>query len=118
MARQTLTAQAPLIGGVVKTWATPTVDGFKFSADNLEYLEIQNGNAGTCNVTLGVPHTVAGVAHTGRVIAVAAGAEKLIALDPTLYRRANDNSTDPGLMWADFSVFTSVKVALISPSRG
>lgn len=116
MARQTLAAQAPSETGHTKTWATPTVDGFKFAGEGLEYLEIQNGNAGTCNVTLGVPRTVAGVAHTGRVIAVPAGGERLIALDPALYRRGS-GLTDAGLMYADFSVQSLVKVALISPAR-
>lgn len=114
MARQAISAQAAAVAGVTPTYATPTVDGFLFPADgdNLE-LRVKNGNVASTNVTLQIPRTIHGNAAPNLVVAVPAGQEKRIKIDPATMKRPV-GAVDEGMVYVDFSVFSSVTVALES----
>lgn len=114
MARQAITPQAATVNGVTPTYATPTADGLMFdvAGDNLE-LRVKNGNVASTNVTLQIPRTIFGNAAPNLVIAVPAGQERRIKIDPTTMKRAV-GAVDEGKVYVDFSVFASVTVALES----
>ena len=114
MARQAISAQAAAVGGITPVYATPTVDGFLFpvDGDNLE-LRVKNGNAASCVVTLQVPRTILGNAAPNFTVTIPTTQERRIKIDPALMKRPI-GGTDEGMVYVDFSVFTSVTVALES----
>lgn len=109
MARETLAVQYLSSTGVIPTWSTPTVDGFKVSNDGMTHIHVKNGNAATCTVTVITPSTVDGLAVADRTIAILTTAEKEFVLSPSAYNQP-DNATDRGMVYLDFSVQSSVSV--------
>lgn len=71
------------------------------------FLHVKNGNVASTNVGLVTPGTVDGLPVGDRTVAVAAGAEAFIRLDPTLYRASN------GLGTVTFSVTGTVTAAVL-----
>lgn len=110
MARTQLTAQSPTAAGIALAFAAANVDGHSFYNTERTMLYVKNGGAASINVTLQTPGIVDGNAVADRVIAVAAGAERLIGrISDAAYNRG-DNT-----VYVDFSAITSVTVALIEP---
>lgn len=109
MARQELAVQRLSSSGVVPTWSTPTVDGFKVSNDDFTHFHVKNGNVASLTITIDVVKTLDGLAVPDRTITIAAGAEKEFVLDPKIYNQP-DSSVDYGKTYLDFSVQSSVSV--------
>lgn len=111
MARQVLAKQSPTPAGITPAYSTPTVDGFMWVPEDHDILEVTNANAATCTVTFPVPRTIAGNAASPRSVSVPTGQKRSIRLERGLYNRP-DGGADAGMVYADFSVFTSVSVIL------
>jgi hypothetical protein len=78
-------------------------------------LHVKNGSAASINVTLQTPVQVGALAVAENVVAVPAGAERMVGrLRPGVYNRAS-GSVDPGTVYVDFSDVTTVTVALLNP---
>lgn len=72
------------------------------------FLHVKNGGGGSTNVGVIVPGTTQGQAHPDIVVAVTAGAERLIGPLP------NPLGDNGGNVLTTFSVLTSVTVAYIN----
>lgn len=108
MARTALTAQAVTSAGLAPVYAAANVDGHSYQPTTGRMLHVKNGGAGALTVTLPTPGTVDGLAVADRTVAVAAGAESMIGVGKgSAYRQ------DGGVVFVDFSVVTSVTVALL-----
>lgn len=116
MARQNLTKLNGSPAGTPITYATPTVDGFMWYPEDHDLLVVKNGNAAACVVTFQIPRTVGGVALTHRTESIPAGTEQAFALERGLYNRPI-GSADEGKVYVDFSVQTSVTVALFAATN-
>lgn len=108
MARTTITAQTPGSDGAVPTYAAAdAANGMQFRNSGRSILHVKNGGAGSINVTIGTPGSADGLALPDKVVAVGAGAEKMISLRQRgIYQQAD------GLTYVDFSGATSVTVGL------
>lgn len=109
MARVELAVQRPTSAGIIPTWSTPTVDGFKISNDGMTHVHVKNGNAATLTVTILTPSTVDGLAVADRAVTILTTAEKEFVLPPAFYNQP-DNDADVGKVFMDFSVQSSVLV--------
>jgi hypothetical protein len=108
MARVELAVQRPTSAGIIPTWSTPTVDGFKVSNDGMTTIHVKNGNAGTLTVTIQTPSTVDGLAVADRTVTILTTAEKEFVFPP-VYNQP-DTHADAGKIYMDFDVQTSVSV--------
>lgn len=104
-----LTAQKlGVSAGVTLTFAAAAGGGDTFKAeDDLSRLLVKNDSAGSINVTITVPATVAGLAVSSRVVAVAAGAIRAIPLLMVYVDPAD------GLLDITYSAVTTVTVAVV-----
>ncbi len=104
----TLTATTPAVGGTAFAPVAAAAGGDRFLNTGNEQLYVKNAGGGSINVTVDA-QSDGGVAYTDPVIAVAAGAEKLIGrFDP---RKFNDSS---GYVNLSYSGVSSVTVAVIN----
>lgn len=98
--------------GLTPSYATPlSTEQIAYSDD--QWLHVKNGSGGSINVTITDPgSTPAGSAATNPVIAVGAGAEKLIALNPGA---AGGGYVSPstGTIQVAFSATASITAAVI-----
>lgn len=109
MARTALVPQQIARTGVVPTYAAANVDGHSLANRGSQFLHVKNGSGSSINVTLVTPVTVGGRAVADDVVAVAAGAEKLIGpFDERTYNNAD------GKVDVNFSAVTTVTVAAFS----
>jgi hypothetical protein len=108
MARQTKTVQVIARTGTIPTYAAATAtDGHKFANDGNTFLHVKNGGGSSINVTIQTPGTVDGLTVSDLVVAVAAGAEKMIGpFPPGIYNQS-------GEVYVDWSAVTSVTMAAI-----
>lgn len=106
MARGTITVQTISRSGLAPTYAAAdSVNGQQFYNDESTFLHVKNGGGGSINVTLNTPGTVDGLAVGDLVVAVGAGAEKMIGpFPPGIYNNS-------GYVYVDYSGATSVTVA-------
>lgn len=109
MARQVLAVQTLSSAGIIPAWSTPTVDGFKISNDGMVHVHVKNGNAASCVVTIITPRTVDGLATADRTATILTTAEAEFVLPPAVYNNP-DSAADPGMIYMDFSVQTTVSV--------
>lgn len=108
MARTALVTQTPTYSGTVPTYAAAdAANGMYFSNTGRSILHVKNGGGGSINVTIATPGTADGLALPDQVVAVAAGAEKMISLRNTGVYTQPDGTT-----YVDFSGATSVTVAV------
>lgn len=114
MARTALVTQDVDAAGHTPAYEAANVDGNMI--DPGTWLHVKNGGAGICNVTVQTPATVEGLAVADRVIAVAAGAEALIAGLGAAYVRPT-GGTDPDSIYVDYDVITSVTVGAFRAVR-
>ena len=105
-----LTVQAMSIDGIAPTYATAASGGDTFANNGKTFLHVKNGGGSSINVTLAsqVDSPPAGTAASNKVIAVAAGGEKMIG--PLPEYGYNDSG---GLVHVSYSAVTSVTVAAI-----
>lgn len=104
----TLTSVKPTFAGVLLGAAAAAGGGDKFLNDGNVLLYVKNGGGGSINVTVAAPGTPGGLTITAPVVAVAAGAEKILGpFDPKYF---NDSS---GYVNLTYSSVTTVTVAVI-----
>jgi len=74
-----LTAQAPVITGIAPSFSAVTSSDTIRHTNAPKILHVKNGGGGSINVTVVVPGTKYGQQNPDVVVAVPAGAERLIA---------------------------------------
>lgn len=115
MPRTALAAQQITAAGVVPVYSAANVDGHSFANDGNTILHVKNGGASSINVTVQTPQQVAGLDVAENIVAVAAGAERMIGrLRPATFNRPS-GAVDPNVVYVDFSAITSVTVAVLEP---
>lgn len=113
MARTALGKQSIVQAGLIPAYSAANADGHSIAGSGNVFLHVKNGGGAPINVTVQTPATVAGLAVTDQVVAVANGAEKMIGpFDKRAFNRPAGGS-DAGLVYVDFSDVTSVTVALL-----
>ena len=86
------------------------MDGHSIPGDGDTVLHIKNGSGSSINVTIQTGGTFEGEAVADKVVAIAAGAEKLIGrFRPALYNQPA--GADGGKVLVDFSAVTTVTCA-------
>lgn len=115
MARQLVVKKNGSPGGVTPAYVTPTVDGFMWVPEDHDLIYVKNGNAAACVVTFQVPRTIAGQAAAARTVSIPAGQERMFTLERGIYNRPAGGA-DEGVVYVDFSVQTSVQVAVWAAS--
>lgn len=99
--------------GATVTLTAANVDGHSIPGGGGHILLVNNGGAGSINVTVQTPATVDGLAVAEQVVAVAAGQMRAIGpFRPTTYDRPV-GAVDAGLVYVDFSGVTSVTCACL-----
>lgn len=106
MARTALTPTALTAAGATLSTTSANADGHTIPGDGDVILYVANGSGGSINVTIVTPGTQDGQAISDRVVAVGAGATKLIGPFPP---RTYTDEAD-GLVDVDFSSVSSVTV--------
>lgn len=113
MARTALASHALVDEGVAVTMTAANVDGHSIAGGGDVILLVENGSAGSINVTIQTAATTDGLAVADQVVAVAAGALKAIGpFKPTTYDRAS-GAADAGKVYVDFSAVTTVTCAAL-----
>jgi hypothetical protein len=99
-----MTVQQISRDGIVPSYdAGDAVNGHEFANNGKTFLHVKNGGGSSINVTIPTPGSVDGLAVAERIVAVAAGAEKMMGPFPTAtYNQAG------GLVYVDLSDATSV----------
>lgn len=111
MPRTSITGQRPTSAGLTPAYEPANVAGNMFRLAPGRVLHVKNGSGASVTVTIPTPaaadRLVDGLAVPDRAIAVAAGAERLIALGTSpAYKQPG------GVAHIDYSAVTSVTVAL------
>ena len=108
-----LTAVTVSRSGVTFTPVSAAGGGDSFANAGQQIFYCKNAGVSSVNVTFAVTATVDGLAATNRVVAVAAGAERLIGPFPTgTYNDVNGN------VQITYSGVTSVTVGVLIPGQG
>lgn len=115
MAREALTPITTSRSGVALAYTAAIADGHSFANSGQDVvLFVKNGSGAPVNVTVDIPKVVDGVAMTDLVVAVAAGATRIIGPFPKgLYNQSGN------VVHVDYSATASVEVAAVklgSPS--
>lgn len=104
-----LTKQTVDAAGTVITYSAATGGGDTAKFDDDSTLRVKNGGGSSINVTISDPGTTpAGNGSSGRVVAVAGGAEKTIKVKRSL------NNPNTGVAAISYSAVTSVTVAHVT----
>lgn len=107
MAASQLTVQQIAQTGVVPTYTSADTNGNYFSNNGYCFLHVKNASGGSINVTIVTPVTQSGLALADQVVAVAAGAEKMIG--PFAPATFNDSSD---VVNVTYSAVTSITVGV------
>jgi hypothetical protein len=119
MTRVNVTTQAVPLAGLVPTLTAPTASNDVADIGNCA-LMVDNASGASINVTIVVPGLVDGDLTVGpRVVAVAAGANKLIPLTSPRYRQTeasvdSGQTGDVGRAYVNYSAVASVTRAVVS----
>jgi hypothetical protein len=119
MARTEVGAQKPgFLAAVTPTeFSMLAVDGIKFVNNGTEWLLLDNGTAGSVNITVKVPpsRTIYGSTIPDKVYAIPATSKRLVGPFPVdVYRRSeNEAGGDPFYTYVDTAT-NAVKVTVIS----
>lgn len=106
MSRSALATQSIAPAGLIPAYTTANAAGHSIRNRGNQFLHVKNGSGSSINVTLVTPVEVGGRAVDDDVIAVAAGAEKMIGpFDESIY-----NNPD-GTVNVNFSAVATVTVA-------
>lgn len=106
MARTALTPTALAATGATISAAAANVDGHTIPGTGDVFILVANGSGGSINVTVVTPGTQDGLAIADQVVAVPAGATKIIGpFPPRSFTDEADNLVD-----IDFSSVTSITV--------
>ena len=93
------------VGTAVTLSAVALTD--RFLAAERTFLWVKNGSGASINVTITTPGTIDGLSIADRVVAVPAGADRLIAVPDTFYRSSD------GLADVAYSAITTVTAACV-----
>jgi hypothetical protein len=106
----TVTTQAVPAAGSALTYSAASGGGDRFTPAARTFLHVKNGSGSPINATLTVTATVDGLAagNGTRVVAVPAGADRLIPVPTTTYQAAD------GLADVVWSSATSVTFAVLT----
>jgi hypothetical protein len=106
----TVTTQTIPLTGAAVTYSSASGGGDRFTPGARTFLHVKNGSGSSINATLTVTATVDGlVAGNGsRVVAVPAGADRLIPVPATTYQASD------GLADVAWSATTTVTFAVLS----
>lgn len=111
MARVSVTTQKIVATGLAPAMTAPTVDGDVIDS-GATAVYVTNASGGSINVTAQTPATQAGLAVAEQIVAVAAGATKLIGPFPKgTYGRPS--GADVGRVYIDYSAQASVTRAVV-----
>lgn len=119
MPRVNVTTQPVPLAGLVPTLTAPTASNDVVDIGHTA-LMVDNASGASINVTIVVPDLVDGDLVVGpRVVAVAAGATKLIALTSQHYRQTaasvdSGQTADVGRAYVNYSAVASVTRAVVS----
>lgn len=114
MARVSTTTQTIVRTGLNPSLTGPTVDGDIVDCGNVA-LWVDNGSGGSINVTVQATATQDGLDLADLVVAVPAGAKRLIGPFPArTFAQASDAAVGPGRALVDYSAVTTVTRAVIS----
>lgn len=106
MARVSLATQKITAAGLTPALTAPTVDGDVMDSNNAAVM-VTNASGAPINVTIQTPATAAGLAVEERIVAVPAGATKLIGPFPReIY--GQPSGADKGRVYIDYSAQASV----------
>ena len=112
MARTALTIQSIVRTGLNPTYTSANADGHSVVNDGKKtFVHVKNGSASSINVTIQTPNTVDDLTVSDRVVAVPAGAERLIGPFPV-----ETYSQSDGAVYVDFSAVTTVTCAAFKVS--
>lgn len=112
MARNVLTPQKIVPGGLTLNLTAPNVDGDVVPTGPVA-LYVLNGSGASINVTAQTPQTVEGLAVAENIVAVPAGAFRIIGpFAAATYGRPA--APDKGQVYVDYSAQASVTRGLIS----
>lgn len=119
MTRVNVTTQVVPLAGLAPTLTAPTASNDVVDVGRCA-LMVDNASGASINVTIVMPELVDGDITIGpRVVAVAAGANKLIPLTSTRYKQTADTvdsgqTGDVGRAYVNYSAVSSVTRAVIS----
>jgi hypothetical protein len=105
----TLTAATVSRTGVDVAGAAADVAGDEWANTGYEFVEVKNGSGSSINVTLDIQATLDGAAVTDPVVAVAAGATKIIGPFP----KGIYNNSTTGRARIAYSAVTSVTTKVL-----
>jgi len=111
MARVDVTTQRIVNTGLAPTLTAPTVDGDVIDSGAVA-VYVTNGSGGSINVTAQTPATQSGLAVAESVVAVAAGATRLIGPFPK-GTFGQLSGADEGQVYIDYSAQASVTRAVV-----
>lgn len=104
----TLTSVKPIFSGVLLGAVAASAGGDQFLNDGNVLIYVKNGGGSSINVTVAAPGAPGGLTLTNPVVAVAAGAEKLLGpFDPKYFNSAT------GFVNLTYSGVTSVTISVI-----
>ncbi|GAA1549944.1 hypothetical protein GCM10009804_03160 [Kribbella hippodromi] len=114
MARDSVTTQK-----ITRAGLTPALTAVSANNDVIDagsvFLQVANGSGSSINVTVNSPVTVDGLTVGPLVVAVGAGATKLIGPFPVAtFARPSSSGTDVGRVYVDYSATTSITRAVVS----
>lgn len=107
----TLTVASTSRTGLDMAGVTPGGSGDEWLNTGVEMIQVYNGSVASINVTLDIKSTVDGAAVTDPVVAVAAGATKIMGPFPPAYY--TDSST--GLAKATCSATATITIKAFKP---
>lgn len=109
MARTTLSSQSLSLAGIIPTFVAAIADGHAFRSAGATFIHVKNASGVSVNVTIPTPMKYGGLDVSDVVVAIAAGAEKLIGpFNPSLFNQLD------GLVYVDYSVTASITIAIIN----
>jgi hypothetical protein len=111
MARVSVTTQKIVGSGLAPALTGPTADGDVIDSGAVA-LMVTNGSGGSINVTVQTPATQSGLAVAEQIVAVGAGATKLIGPVPA-GTYARPSGLDEGRVYVDYSSQTSITRAVV-----
>ena len=106
MAREALTLQSIVRGGLEPAYTAANADGHSVTNDGKRtFVHVNNGSGSEVTITIDTPGTVDGLAISDREVAVPAGEERMIGPFPTDWYNQSD-----GTVHVDYSDTTSVTI--------
>lgn len=112
MSHTLLAVQTVTDDGLAPAYGAAPAGGNAVPGDGETFIHVKNGGAGSINVTVVTGGTLMGEPVSDKVLAIGAGAERLIGpFPPVLYNQPTGAAQHAGQVTIDYSGVTSVTVA-------